>query len=250
MSVLFLILKFHPDDKILACNTQGQIHTIDRSSEKIKTYSLTDEFQSACLTSLNITDIPNQLALTSNDGCLILIDNKQEKVIQSSKHHNFEAWCALPMDKSSILTGSDDSTIKLYDTRTNLSKLCYRANAGVTCLHKPEKFENNLFLAGSYDSNIYLLDLRQPKLPLSSFEIPNEGGVWQLVSRHVDNSLEIICAGMYSGVHKILLEKQCFTLQNSFENYSKGISYGVDFYKEHYVMCSFYEKKVAIFDFI
>ena len=239
-----------PDDKILACNTQGQVHTIDRCSKKVETYSLTDEFQSTCLTSLNITDTPDHLALTSNDGSLILIDNKQEKVIQSSKHHDFEAWCAQPMKKSCILTGSDDSTIKLYDTRTNLSKLCYRANAGVTCLHKPEQFDENLFFAGSYDSNIYLLDLRQPKVPLSSFEIPNDGGVWQLVSRHVDNSLEIICAGMYSGVHKIIFENSEFTLRNSFEDYSKGISYGVDFYKDHYAMCSFYEKKVAIFDFI
>lgn len=78
------------------------------------------------------------------------------------------------VQESLVLTGHEDSTIRLWDVRSGLSEKRFKSQyEGHSSWVSQVKFNNNVenvFISGSYDGTVKLWDLRNEERPLSTLK--------------------------------------------------------------------------------
>ncbi|GBE60842.1 WD repeat-containing 85, putative [Babesia ovata] len=170
------------------------------------------------------------------------------------KAHEVETWISAfqPDNSNVLLTGADDSLIKVFDRRLGTEPLhaLKSHSSGVTALQFHENNPHVLF-TGSFDRRIMRFDMRNLKSPISAW--PIDGAVWYI--DFVDsNNLHI--AGCYDGAlvyvsedageEQPLLPTSC-EMKRRFAP-DNALIYGATHYELPsgivYASCNFYEKQI------
>lgn len=121
------------------------------------------------------------LASATYNGEVLLHDVETKAHLAALREHTRRAWFVdfSKHSATSLLSGSDDRSVKLWDVRTNQSSITLNTAANVCCVRfNPE--EGNEFVFGSADHNVYSYDVRRIESPLCVFE-----GHWRAVSQVV-----------------------------------------------------------------
>ncbi|CAD6187842.1 unnamed protein product [Caenorhabditis auriculariae] len=124
-------------------------------------------------------------ATTDNKGFAFLVDTNTGTVVSSWLAHSLpylqgegcEVWtCCMTDDASLVATGGEDTTMKIWDTRTKTSISHAKVfDAGVTFI---DWLDDNVLLTGCYDEYMRLIDRRSTKIELRKVKLP--GGVWNI----------------------------------------------------------------------
>src|SRR3546814_2483780 len=133
-----------------------------------------------------------------------------------------QAWITTfsPHDSSILMSGGDDSMLKLWDLRSCPSRpICrYECDGGVTTAQWHAEHDS-YFISGSYDEHVRLWDVRAMQAPLRTINVG--GGVWRLQwlpSEFAAGSLSsssVLVAAMRGGVPIVNIEDRISTRLNS-----------------------------------
>jgi diphthine methyl ester acylhydrolase len=167
-----------------------------------------------------------------------------------------------PYDKSILLSGGDDSCMKLWDLRldgtTSIASNSKAHEAGVTiALWHPH--ETDIFFTGSYDEHIRVWDYRNVSKPMNT--IKTAGGVWRLKRRSGPKQSSYLASANMQGGCSIIKLDSSYNLVTSVNLRDKRIDdclvYGVDFLEQPLVIdettcecvlasSSFYDNNISI----
>eukprot|EP00917_Polyrhabdina_sp_WS-2016_P001153 GHVP01002332.1.p1 GENE.GHVP01002332.1~~GHVP01002332.1.p1 ORF type:complete len:462 (+),score=38.24 GHVP01002332.1:256-1641(+) len=134
--------------------------------------------QTAPHITLNSTSRPTQVKW-SVDTDRILFNSDYDfcinrwDVVKGKRTNKYEEHSrkihSIDVDSKMILSGSDDTTIKLWNMEDNSSIYSIKTDASVCCVSF-NKENPNLFCYGSINANIYLCDSRMPYKPFMELE--------------------------------------------------------------------------------
>ncbi|KAL6942242.1 hypothetical protein ACO0QE_003411 [Hanseniaspora vineae] len=229
----------------------------------------------------------NEVLCTGTNGELRLVDllhYTESKVSEGAydfdSAHSLECWTAefgkLAPLENCILSGGDDSVVKLFDTRTknevwSNSRVHEAGVVAIKCASPTFRTNHpTSILTGSYDDNIRSFDLRMMSptvvypgtMPPTNVKSKNlGGGVWRFVenpshaqSREVD---ELLVCCMYNGAKVISVfneneindeesEESIFQEQNYVKKGHDSMCYGGDWSESFIATCSFYDNSLQI----
>jgi len=177
------------------------------------------------------------------------------------KAHDLEVWCGAWKSTDVVLSGGDDTFLKIWDLREDCSKpqafnkrcatlpkhcsvLKISHGAGVVSILP---VTDTLFLTGSYDNQMRSFDYRSLRHPLSSVDL--NGGVWRILPRPGSNSTSFLACCMQQGARMVtLMDNGTFDCQAKFEPLEEQrLVYGGSWQSENIAaLCSFYEKQIYI----
>lgn len=185
---------------------------------------------------------------TCNDLGFVHLLSTDGILIDSFRAHEAECWAVkfIKSNDAVFLTGADDATFKIWDSRTGYKASTFTGTfheAGVCCINW-SPHDHNQFITGSYDNSFALWDARN----LSKFTGPLRhekmgGGVWR-AEWHPQNQNIILLTCMYAG--NSILDLGTGTCAQ-FNSPNPSISYGGIFSSPaNVIACSFYDKKVSL----
>jgi len=135
----------------------------------------------------------NTLVTGSQDKTVRLWDTTSAKCLNVIEGHTDSVRCVqLDQDKNKIISGSDDSTIKIYDLQEGEQSIEAHPGHKVTCL----QFDNNKMLTGSNDGSIKVWDTLTNEVlyvldPKAGWVRCLQFAQELLVSGHGDNSIRV-----------------------------------------------------------
>jgi len=179
---------------------------------------------------------------------IISSDLPKSNVEYSYEPHSDQVWtCEYSPDGRILYSGADDSVLNLQDleTRQMVWKDSRTHGAGVTAIIARDNFT---LLTGSYDDNLRIIDLRTRG---AVGQINLGGGVWRLGKRGT-NGRSVIASCMYVGSRLVDFGEDLRTprVVASFEEH-ESMNYACDIHPmdpDIVVSCSFYDKRVCIWD--
>lgn len=191
---------------------------------------------------MTIDSVYGRTATITAKGQLVL--TKDAVLIRQWEAHSpvIESWCCgLNPDASVVVSGSDDCSLKFWDTNSQdlLHHDLRNHSMGTTCI---EFLDNNMLLSGSYDDRIRLFDMRNLADPVK--EVKSIGGIWRL--KPFSNRLFV--AACYGGCQILELD----TLEPIVTEYTghESMAYGIGALNlNKAVSCSFYDKSIQFWEF-
>ncbi|ESL07169.1 hypothetical protein TRSC58_05148 [Trypanosoma rangeli SC58] len=117
---------------------------------------------------------------TAHQGAVVVYDPVTKTVISALEKHDYDAWCSATIGPETALSGGDDGFLKWRDTRCGVNAVGQiQFGAGVVSVAPVAEggVASNYVLVGSYDENLYLVDARLQKRPITSIGLG--GGVWR-----------------------------------------------------------------------
>lgn len=141
-----------------------------------------------------LTLIPNGVASGSLDGRVLVWDLVTGNVkmecgaeAEEAQPRNSSVYCMTgSVDGNTLVTGSTDRTISVWDVRTGDRVVRLRGHSdSVRCL--TIKHDGHVMLSGGSDSTVRMWDLRHERCT-RSFDSYTEGSVWALASNYDFNS--------------------------------------------------------------
>lgn len=283
MSSGILDLKVHDNDKIIMALADGSIFYKDKYlmiNPKIINLSLAINrnsiaighdnghvsilSHSTCLSSTPLIKVKNDTDAEIDEMSKETETDKQKEKITTLQVGNLEVWTVAYLNDSTLITGSDDASIKIWDLS---SKSCTRSinyhGSGV-CNLLP--LDENTFISSSYDKKICIWDKRviygrkngndnnasmisnfHPKSSSSSptREYSRNGGVWK-VRQNPWNDKYLVLACMHDGFWIFDLVNGKFINHLSSDN---NIAYGCDWIEsDRIASCTFYNNQVQIWN--
>ena len=212
--------------------------------------------------SLGVSCVGTSVISTLSTGQVSILDMTQQTPEQAEtwKAHDLEVWCSAWKSADTVLTGGDDSLLKVWDLRQNLQTAqavskwfpfientfdSYSHNAGVTSILP---ISDSLILTGSYDNHLRLFDCRNFRQPISSINL--DGGVWRILPRPGSNMRSFLTCCMQTGAKMVSLnqEENILAEEGIFEpEEEKRLIYGASWQDENVTtLCSFYDKSLYI----
>lgn len=227
------------DGEILQIASSPQTSCLLRETTRIDDASL-------CLSlDWNPSD-SKEFCVTLSDGTVAL---SRENSLTRWKAHDLEVWCAcFDPEGRLLLTGSDDSLMKMWDIRADFERptattKCH--DSGVCCIQR-RPHHSFIVASGSYDEKIRMWDLRSLSKPLESLDAG--GGVWRIAWSSLGDSLAV--AAMYGGAR--LLSADPLRVVKEYKEHA-SIVYGVAIGRDAasadgltVLTCSFYDHLLAI----
>ncbi|PWA59547.1 protein kinase-like domain, Guanine nucleotide-binding protein, beta subunit [Artemisia annua] len=143
--------------------------------------------------------IKSQIASSNFEGVVQIWDVTRNQVHMELKEHERRVWS---VDFSSanptlLASGSDDGSVKLWNTNQGVSVGTIKTKANVCCVQFPSN-SGNMLAFGSADHRIYYYDLRNPSMPLFTLVGHNKTVSYvkfvdssTLVSSSTDNTLKL-----------------------------------------------------------
>jgi len=238
-----------------ACWTDTENRIVLASSDGIvRVYDCTEMSNPICSGEIKAVDIPGS---EKTENILMTIDAKGDMwstitakgeialfreshlISRFDAHSNvIESWaCSLSPDTTMVASGSDDCSLKIWDTRTNeLVMQNTRSHMmGTTCL---EFMSDTDILTGSYDDRIRRFDLRSLREPVT--ERKSIGGIWRL--KPFGDRLFV--AACYGGCSVVNIND--FNPIASEYTEHESMAYGIGVLDcDLAVSCSFYDKLVS-----
>lgn len=118
---------------------------------------------------------PNKIVVGGNDHTIKFI-NTEKNVIEEILFTNHKvATCIDSISDSLILTGHEDSIIRMWDIRTGQDKSSssqkhFEDHSSWVSQVRINSRVDNVFLSGSYDGTVKLWDLRNEAMPISTLK--------------------------------------------------------------------------------
>ena len=187
---------------------------------------------------MTIDVVKETTAVITAKGELILV--KEGQVVTRWEAHSpiIESWtCALRPDANLVATGSDDCSLRFWDTRSQELVLSNTKShrMGTTCI---EFLGESEVLSGSYDDRIRKFDLRNLSEPILEFK--SIGGIWRLKPTE---SNHLMVAACYGGCQVVDLTDFSPVVSRYVEH--ESMAYGIDSISaDTGVSCSFYDKQI------
>ena len=112
--------------------------------------------------------------------------------------------CLDSSQEHTLLTGNEDSVVRLWDVRSGSSEKIFKAQ-----FESHEKWISqvkfnpaveNLFLSGSYDGTVKMWDLRNEDIPLATLTHKSESDEYKVFATEWNGSSQIISGGSDSHV--------------------------------------------------
>lgn len=107
-----------------------------------------------------------------NDHAIKLIDLEKTFLIKQSIMTDYKTPTCMDSSSNLVLIGCEDSTLRLYDTRSSGSKMAaqFQAhNRWITGV-KFNSLVENVFISSSIDGTVRLWDLRNQDVPLANLK--------------------------------------------------------------------------------
>ena len=237
--------KWLSDDLITIACSDGLIRNYSKSLDKIVQEIPIVSKPSSSDTSniiMTIDSVNGITAIITANGRLAL--TRDAVVTRQWEAHSpvLESWCCgLNPDASVVVTGSDDCSLKFWDTTSQdlLHHDKRNHRMGTTCI---EFLDNNMLLSGSYDDCIRLFDMRNLAEPVNG--VKSIGGIWRLKPFYN----RLLVAACYGGCQILELD----TLEPIVAEYTghDSIAYGIGALDlNRAVSCSFYDKSIQFWEF-
>ncbi|EAN95834.1 hypothetical protein C3747_32g449 [Trypanosoma cruzi] len=117
---------------------------------------------------------------TAHQGAVVVYDPNTKNIISSLENHDYDAWCSATIGPETALSGGDDGFLKWRDVRCGVNAVGrMQFGAGVVSIAPVAQggIASTYSLVGSYDENLFLVDSRSQKRPITSIGLG--GGVWR-----------------------------------------------------------------------
>jgi hypothetical protein len=171
--------------------------------------------------------------------------------------HVPKAWivAADPHSKNLIVSGGDDSLLKLWDLRQQRSTACTSWHTGGVTTAQWHPTKEHTFISGSYDERIAIWDSRTLVEPVSTVNVG--GGVWRAKWCPLVDAAEkdsVLVAGMRGGC--VLLHTRG-TIEEGARytgHPSEALAYGIDWVgvdaeaRARVASCSFYDNQLHLWE--
>lgn len=204
-------------------------------------------------------DLEMTLAVSGGLDCFLTCDNKgylrqwclltdKMEIKRIWMAHDAEIWYVSQdlHDSNLFYTGSDDCTMKIWDTRSESSVAVNKSGhkAGVCCI-KSSPWDEFVIASGSYDEKVRFWDRRMMRSPLKSIECGS--GTWRVTWNPKERNLMGVAA-MRAGFH-VVNSETVEILQT--ESVNDHVAYGIDWHPNgnSLVSCSFYNNQGQFFNF-
>lgn len=185
--------------------------------------------------------------LTANSDGTVAILSHDLQLVSLFRVSDLEVWIqSWSTDQHVIYSGSDDGLFAAWDVRQPNNDEQRSAifenrkshGAGVTAI-KPGQ-DGSIVLTGSYDDHIRRFDMRNPRK--SILEKNLGGGVWRIISK---SDRELVTCCMYNGAR--VIDEDTFEILKEWTGHA-SIVYGGDCSDDTIGTCSFYDKRVCIWN--
>jgi hypothetical protein len=254
-----------PEDLIFSANSNCSYSIFKNTPklEEIKSIIIPSTDPDCTCNTLDTYNISNNstLLLAMNDGFHHIYDINTSQSLTSIKSHEYGLWSILHLDSFNYLTGSEDSLLKLWDSRSNTSKAVgvnKHHTASVNCIQKDILISKNenVIITGSYDENFTVIDIRNFDKVLHRQKL--DCAIWDMSQRTHQGQNIILMASIYEGFNIFEYEAD-FSLKSNLsikfgDTSSNGyimhntIVYGVDTFTDkddlYIASCSFYDNLV------
>ncbi|XP_051146770.1 protein SPA1-RELATED 4 [Andrographis paniculata] len=143
--------------------------------------------------------IKSQIASSNIDGIVQVWDVTRNQTVVEMREHERRVWSVdfSVADPTMLASGSDDGSVKLWNTNQGASVGAIKTKANVCCVQFPAD-SGRAIAFGSADSKIYYYDLRNSKAPLCTLVGHNKTVSYvkfvdsrTLVSASTDNTLKL-----------------------------------------------------------
>ncbi|VWU48129.1 diphthine methyltransferase, putative [Hepatocystis sp. ex Piliocolobus tephrosceles] len=196
---------------------------------------------------------PEKICVTFSNGDVFLLSDQQ--LVKSWRAHDYHVWsCEFTEDENTIITGSDDCSLIMWDMRT--SDICQKNtrshSQGVTDV----KFEKlgQLVYTACYDNMIRVFDIRNLQKPVRTLDV--ESSIWRIKFLYKNNTMKKLLVAACDGGAKVFKKiNDDFIFEKGICN-NKELTYGIDVIdvfdrekkkkKKIYLSCSFYNKEVQM----
>lgn len=174
-----------------------------------------------------ITQNESFIIISDGDGDITVYNKELEKTKQLRVSQD-TLW-VVEIHKDLIYCGGEDGILYILDLQDMSVKESIQIGCGITSLY----FDDNFFLVGSYDENIYKFSYDFKILQTSKIG----GGVWRILKK--ESNYVVSC--MYDGV-KILNDQF-----KQLETYEKGpLIYSLALVSGAIIFNSFYDRKLYL----
>jgi diphthine methyl ester acylhydrolase len=204
------------------------------------------------------------ILLAMNDGFHHIYDINTSQSVKSIKSHEYGLWSVFYLDNTTYLTGSEDSLLKLWDSRSGTNKpesTNKHHTASINCIQKDGLItqNDNVIVTGSYDEHFSVIDIRKFDKVVHRQKL--DCAIWDMNQQVYKGSKIILMASIYEGfnIFEYSGKEGDYTLNNylsvKFGDVSPNgvkmhntIVYGVDSFKDEEDLfissCSFYDNLV------
>jgi len=107
---------------------------------------------------------------SGNKGTIVYWDSNKDTCKKKLKHHEEEISCMKVFSENSVISGSSDSRIKIWNPTNEESETIFKCETGVSCLAIQPGTGN--IIVGCKDGTVLVLDAstRQGDDPLFEFQ--------------------------------------------------------------------------------
>jgi diphthamide biosynthesis protein 7 len=242
--------KWIDDTKLILACSDGVIRTVNgENGEIVASLPVVDNPGSNNTGNILMTidAVESNMATITAKGEISLICG--DRLVSKIQAHSsiVESWsCALsPESAALVASGSDDCTLKFWDTRSSELVLENKRShtMGTTCI---EFLDNpNEVLTGSYDDRIRRFDMRNINQPVE--ERKTIGGVWRI--KPFGKTGRIFVAACYGGCTVVDMNEGFSALISDYTEHD-SMAYGIGALSDNSaVSCSFYDKRVQYWCF-
>ncbi|KAI5813792.1 WD40-repeat-containing domain protein [Pyronema omphalodes] len=262
-----LDLKFNPHNpsEFAIATSLGSVgiytlHTETETEEtpSIKEVAILNLFDPETLvTSLNYSPTtPNIIAATLTDGSVAVIDTEAKEIKTQWTPHTLECWtCEWSPDGTVVYSGGDDAGFVGFhvESETEIGRAKRGSHgAGVTAiLDRTKNMAGDNYAGvwtGSYDDTVRIWDLRERRGWMRPVQESNlGGGVWRLQETERN---EVLASCMHAGARLLKGtgegEERLEVVKRWEEN--ESMNYGGDVKGNKVASCSFYDKRVVIWN--
>lgn len=207
---------------LVATCTDGQICSIDLSTEQIEYFNSSHELECWISAFGELGELSNVVFTGGDDAKLIAFDLRSKDSIWQTNFRHHDAGVV------SILAPS---------SKWNTSN-------------------SNQLWTGSYDDHLRIFDLRvmdkqHPSLIEGYIPVIHQkenlgGGVWRLIPSPTDNRVLVCC--MYDGARIVDVDQDKFVVSRYFKEDHESMCYGGDWGENGITTCSFYDRIVQRWD--
>ena len=146
------------DNLIITCGSSGRISGFDiMSKERVRKIEAGEVF----LTSLGVSNDGRFIAAGNDIGDLFIVNyGKKSKTVQIKPHHKIIRSVAFNEDSTKVITGSDDSTMKLIDIACEKVVGSFEGHKEEISCVSPHPIDSRILFSSSFDKSVKCWDVR------------------------------------------------------------------------------------------
>jgi WD40 repeat protein len=193
----------------------------------------------------------NFILLGMNDGMHHIYNIERGEVTISQKGHDYGLWACMFYDECIYLTGSEDSLVKLWDTRHSMVTLVNKTHKASVNTIQQSLNDEYCLLTGSYDEYLRTLDIRKFDACLYETKLCT---IWDFKQVNYKEKHLLFTTCVYDGFKIFENNSKEETFSDLYKGPSEhtsivyGVDVKVDIDKVLVTSCSFYDNMVLLWE--